>query len=99
MAEKLEVGEVITIPDEEGGEEAFEVIMTFEVDDGRKYLMAVSAEEEDVDEEEVFAFRYEENGEDLDLFLIEDDEEWEMVEEMFHTMLEQSGDAREAETD
>lgn len=95
MAEKLEVGEVITIPDEEGVEEAFEVIMTFEVDDGRKYLMAVPTEAEDAEEEEVYAFRYEEHGEDLDLFLIEDDEEWEMVEEMFHTMLEQPEDGTE----
>ena len=92
MTEKLEVGEVITIPDEEGGEEAFEVIMTFEVEDGRKYLMAVSAEEDSEEEEEVYAFRYEEQGDDLDLFLIEDDEEWEMVEEMFHTMLDRQNE-------
>lgn len=93
MSEKLEVGEVIMIPDEEGGEEAFEVIYTFELDDGRKYLMAVSAEDDgDGEEEEVYAFRYEENGDDLDLFLIEDDEEWEMVEEMFNTLMEQEGD-------
>lgn len=92
MADKLEVGELITIPDEEGGEETFEVIMTFEVEDGRKYLMAVSTEETDDEEEEVYAFRYEEHGDDLDLFLIEDDEEWDMVEEMFNTLMEQEDD-------
>lgn len=92
MADKLEVGELITIPDEEGGEETFEVIMTFEVEDGRKYLMAVSTEETDDEEEEVYAFRYEEHGDDLDLFLIEDDEEWDMVEEMFNTLIEQEDD-------
>ncbi len=95
MTDKLEVGEVITIPDEEGGEESFEVIMTFEVEDGRKYLMAVSAEDDgDGEEEEVYAFRYEEHGDDLDLYLIEDDEEWEMVEEMFNTLVEQDGDEK-----
>jgi len=98
MSDKLEAGEVIMIPDEEGGEEAFEVIMTFEVEDGRKYLLAVSAEgDSDEEEEEVYAFRYEENGDDLDLFLIEDDAEWEMVEEMFNTMMERESGAEDSQ--
>lgn len=44
------------------------------------------------DEEiEVFAFRFEEgdNEDDIRLFPIESDEEWKMVEEMFHTLVEE----------
>jgi len=83
--------EIIYIPDEEGNEEEFEVVMKFEVEDsGAKYLMVVPTESED-ETDEVYAFRYEEdeNGEELKLYTIEDEEEWNMVEETFNTLLEQ----------
>lgn len=87
-----EEAEIIYIPDDEGNEEAFEVIMRFELDDGtdRKYLMVVP--EEDTDEEqEVFAFRYEEENEEIQLFPIESEEEWEIVEETFNTLMGEFG--------
>ncbi|WP_276356371.1 DUF1292 domain-containing protein [Cohnella caldifontis] len=94
-----EEAEIIYIPDEDGNEEAFEVIMRFELDDdsGRKYLMVVPAEEnEDSDEEqEVFAFRYEEEGEEIKLYPIEAQEEWDMVEETFNTLMSEFGEAEE----
>ncbi len=82
-----EEAEIIYIPDEEGNDEAFEVIMRFEPDDGtdRKYIMLVPADDSD-EEQEVFAFRYEEEGDDIKLFPIEDQEEWDMVEETFNTL-------------
>jgi len=82
-----EEAEIIYIPDEEGNDEAFEVIMRFEPDDGtdRKYIMLVPADDTD-EEQEVFAFRYEEEGDDIKLFPIEDQEEWDMVEETFNTL-------------
>ncbi|MGN7453276.1 DUF1292 domain-containing protein [Paenibacillus pasadenensis] len=88
---QFEEPEIIYIPDEEGNEEEFEVIMKFEVDGSdQKYMMVVplSAEEgEDEEEDEVYAFRYEEDGDDLKLYTIEDEEEWSMVEETFNTLL------------
>ncbi|GIO13613.1 UPF0473 protein [Cohnella xylanilytica] len=82
-----EEAEIIYIPDDEGNDEAFEVIMRFEPDDGtdRKYVMLVPADDTD-EEQEVFAFRYEEEGDDIKLFPIEDQEEWDMVEETFNTL-------------
>lgn len=82
-----EEAEIIYIPDDEGNDEAFEVIMRFEPDDGtgRKYMMLVSAEDED-EMQEVFAFRYEEENDEIKLFPIEDQEEWDMVEETFNTL-------------
>ncbi|KIL37222.1 hypothetical protein SD71_00380 [Cohnella kolymensis] len=93
-----EDAEIIYIPDDEGNEEAFEVIMRFELDDGtdRKYLMVVPAEEDTEEEQEVFAFRYEEENEEIKLFPIEEQEEWDMVEETFNTLI---GEFDEAETD
>jgi uncharacterized protein YrzB (UPF0473 family) len=91
-----EEAELIYIPDDDGNDEAFEVIMRFELDDGsdRKYLMVVPADEDAEGEQEVFAFRYEEEDEEIKLFPIEDQEEWDMVEETFNTLL---GEFNEAE--
>ena len=86
--------EIIYIPDDEGNEEEFEVIMKFEVDDSdKKYMMLVPVvreNEENDDEEEVYAFRYEEQGDELTLYTIEDEAEWDMVEEMLNTFMEEN---------
>lgn len=80
--------EIIYIPDEEGNEEEFEVIMKFEVDDSdKKYMMVVPLISDNEEEDEVYAFRYEEDGDDLKLYRIEDDAEWDIVEETFNTLL------------
>lgn len=83
----MEEPEIIYIPDEDGNEEEFEVIMKFEVDGSdQKYMMVVPVES-DEESDEVYAFRYEEDGDDLKLYTIEDEEEWNMVEETFNTLL------------
>ncbi|WP_207952106.1 DUF1292 domain-containing protein [Paenibacillus turpanensis] len=83
--------EIIFIPDEEGNEEEFEVIMKFEVDGSEaKYMMVVPVDSDDEEADEVYAFRYEEEGDDLKLYTIEDEEEWNMVEETFNTLLAES---------
>ncbi|GAB6990827.1 DUF1292 domain-containing protein [Paenibacillus pini] len=80
--------EIIYIPDDEGKEEEFEVIMKFEVDGSdSKYMMVVPLDSEDEESEEVYAFRYEEDGDDLKLYMIENDEEWQIVEETFNTLV------------
>lgn len=72
-----EEAEIIYIADDEGNDEAFEVIARFELDDGtdRKYLMVVPADEDENEEQEVFAFRYDEENEEIKLYPIEDQEE------------------------
>ena len=96
---QFEEPEIIYIPDEEGNEEEFEVVMKFEVDGSdQKYMMVVplntdsSEEEDDEEADEVYAFRYEEDGDDLKLYTIEDEEEWNMVEETFNTLLAEIDD-------
>jgi uncharacterized protein YrzB (UPF0473 family) len=85
---QYEEPEIIYIPDEEGNEEEFEVIMKFEVDGSdQKYMMVVPLTSDNEEEDEVYAFRYEEDGDDLKLYTIEDEEEWSMVEETFNTLL------------
>lgn len=89
----LEEKERIIIPDENGEEHLFEVLFTFDVDQTEKSYIAVIPMEQKEDEEvEVFAFRYEEktnDEDDLSLFQIESDEEWEMIEEMLNTLVDE----------
>ncbi|GAA0457197.1 DUF1292 domain-containing protein [Alkalibacillus silvisoli] len=84
--------ERIIIPDESGEEHLFDVLFTFDVDHTEKsYLVAVPVEQAEEEEVEVFAFRFEEtegDPDDLTLYQIETDEEWEMVEEMLSTFTE-----------
>ena len=87
----VEEPDIIYIPDEDGNEEQFEVVMKFEVaGTDRRYMMLVPVDgAQDGEAEEVYAYRYEENGDDLQLYFIEDEEEWDMVEETFNTLLEE----------
>ncbi|MFU0792000.1 DUF1292 domain-containing protein [Virgibacillus proomii] len=91
----LEEKERIIIPDENGEEHLFEVLFTFDVDENHQSYIAVTPVEQSEEEEvEVYAFRYEEKDEDdLSLFPIESDEEWEMVEEMLSTLADQENDS------
>lgn len=92
--------ERIIIPDEHGTEHLFDELFRFTVDTtGNSYLLVVPVGEseddsEDLDEEEqeVFAFRYEDReGEenDIALFPVESDEEWAMIEEMLNTFADE----------
>jgi uncharacterized protein YrzB (UPF0473 family) len=88
----LEEKERIIIPDENGEEHLFEVLFTFDVDEtGHSYIAVVPVDQKDDEEVEVFAFRYEDqtNEDDLSLFQIESEEEWEMVEEMLNTLTDE----------
>lgn len=81
--------EYLFIPDEKGVEEKFEILYEFERHDtGQKYILVVPADQEaEGEEQEVFAFRYDDSEDQITLEMIEDDKEWEMVEEMFETWL------------
>ncbi|MET3210109.1 UNVERIFIED_CONTAM: uncharacterized protein YrzB (UPF0473 family) [Paenibacillus sp. PvR008] len=81
--------EIIYIADDEGNEEEFEVIMKFEVDGSEAKYMMVAPMDPEADESDVYAFRYEEEGDDIKLFVIQDDAEWEIVEETFNTFVEE----------
>ncbi|MGV3488372.1 MAG: DUF1292 domain-containing protein [Tuberibacillus sp.] len=83
----------IIIPDENGEEHLFDVLFTFDVEEtGKSYMVVkpVETSEDDEDDEydEVFGFRYEETDDEFNLYPIETDEEWDMVEEMINTFAE-----------
>ena len=84
----------ITVVDEQGNEQLFEVLFTFDSDEFNKsYVLyyPAGAENEDNEEIEIHASSYipNEDAEEGNLQPIETDEEWEMIEEMLNTFLDE----------
>lgn len=84
--------ELITIIDENGDEKLYEILFTFDAPDFNKsYIFLYPAGTFDEDEVEIEAFAYveDEDGESGTLQAIETDEEWELLEEVFHTFVDE----------
>ena len=84
--------EFITIYDEEGNEQLYEILFTFESQDyERNYVLLYPAGSVDEEDVELLAFSYEEaaDGSTGQLFPIESDEEWDMVEEVLATFIDE----------
>ncbi|GGE74947.1 DUF1292 domain-containing protein [Priestia taiwanensis] len=81
----------ITIIDEEGNEHLCQILFTFESDDtGKSYVIYSPIGEFDEDGDPIYhasSFEANEEGEDGDLFPVETEEEWEMIEEVLNTFL------------
>lgn len=90
----------ITLVDEAGAEQLFNVLFTFTADEddtdnkfaGKSYILLYpeGTQEDDEVDIQAFAFNPDEDGEatEGDLQPIEDDEEWAMVEEVLNTFLD-----------
>lgn len=83
----------ITVVDDEGNEQLCEVLFTFDSEEfGKSYVLYYPVgEEEDEEEIEIHAsaFMPNEDGNDGELVPIETDEEWDLVEEMLNTFLQE----------
>lgn len=75
------------VKDEEGNEVKMTILFTFDAPDGTQYVVFQRADDE---EGEVYASRYNDQGE---LLPIESDEEWDMVQEVINTFIEDEEDA------
>lgn len=87
----------ITVVDEQGNEQLCEVLFTFDSEEfGKSYVLyyPIGAEEDDEDDIEIHAsaFMPNDEGEDGELMPVETDEEWDMIEEMLSTFLEEQED-------
>lgn len=87
---------LITILDENGNEVLCEILFTFDSDEfNRSYILYVPVETKDDDDEvEVLCSAYipKEDGSVGQLLPVEDDKEWEMVEEVFNTYMDSNFD-------
>lgn len=91
--EQNDAENLITLVDDSGNEVQYEILFTFESDDyGKSYILLVPAESEPEEQVDVMAFSFDPKQEaaedgDLDLTEIDDDEEWQMVEDVLDTFL------------
>jgi len=84
--------EKLTIIDEDGKEIEFDILFTFEDESADKaYVLYYDSEAE---EPVVYASIYDEDG---NLFEIDDPKEWDMVNEMFETFMENDEDEDSAD--
>ena len=82
--EELDEPFIVTLTDSENGENKdFEVLADADVD-GKRYFALVPADE---DSDEYVILQVTEDGEDLILETIEDDDEFEKVEDYFNDLL------------
>lgn len=89
--------EVITLVDENGNESLFEILMTIDGREefGKNYvlLVPVGAEEDEEGQIEIQAYSYTENADgtegDLQPIPEDSDAEWDMIEEVFNSFMEE----------
>lgn len=82
--------EYITIIDEEGNEDLYEILFTFDSEDfDKSYVLVFPSGTSEGEEVELSAFSYKEADGGLEgtLSAIETDEEWEMIEEVLNTFI------------
>ena len=83
--------EFITLVDQEGNEELYQILLTFESDEFEKsYVLLYPATETDDEETELFAFSYQDPDAGLEGQLedVETEEEWNMIEEVLGAFME-----------
>ncbi|MFD2446160.1 DUF1292 domain-containing protein [Bacillus sp. CGMCC 1.16607] len=84
----------ITVVDEQGNEILCEVLFTFDSDEfGKSYVLyyPIGADNDDEEDIEIHASAFipSEDNQDGELMPIETDEEWDLIEEMLNTFLEE----------
>ena len=87
----------ITVVDENGNEQLCEVLFTFDSEQFKKsYVLyyPISAEEDEDEEIEIHASSFvpSEDDKDGELSPVETEEEWDVIEEMLSTFLDEEGD-------
>lgn len=81
----------VYIPDENGNDVKFEVIIYFEIEKLKgQYIVATPADEET---EDAYAFKIfkDEDGSEIFIALEDEDEEFEMVLETYETLMNEDG--------
>ncbi|MCH4056508.1 MULTISPECIES: DUF1292 domain-containing protein [Lapidilactobacillus] len=82
----------VTLVDDQGNEELYEVLFTFDSEDfNRSYVLLIPADAAEDEETDIYPFAYtpNENGDatDGELQPIEDDAEWDMVQGVLDVFL------------
>jgi uncharacterized protein YrzB (UPF0473 family) len=93
-----EEAERLFIEDDDGVEHEYEVIMYLEPDGmEHKYVILMPVDDDQAEEAEVIPFRYTEEGDELKLFPLESEEEWQMVGETFYAIYNEEDGQEQSE--
>ena len=88
-------GEVFTLVDEKGNEELYKEALRFQADNSDKWYICLYPVDQENDEEvNVQAFEMlpgESEDDDVQLMPIESDEEWDMVQQVINTFIDDEG--------
>jgi uncharacterized protein YrzB (UPF0473 family) len=77
----------VYITDEKGNEEKFEILYEFDVEEtGYHYLLLIPTDQEEEEEIDVYPIKYKFMDENPHFEMIEDEEEWEMIEEVLDAL-------------
>ncbi|KRM06465.1 MAG: DUF1292 domain-containing protein [Liquorilactobacillus ghanensis] len=86
-----ETDDLITLVDDQGNETLYQILFTFESDDyGKSYILLIPADSQPEEQVDVLAFSYdpdEGSANEAQLHDIENDDEWDMVEGVLDTFL------------
>lgn len=84
----LETSNFLEVEDENGQVIKMEILFTFDSDEyNKKYVVYFDAENDEA--EDIFVSEYDEEG---NLFPIENEKEWDMIEEVINTFMEDEED-------
>ncbi|HEX9025622.1 MAG TPA: DUF1292 domain-containing protein [Clostridium sp.] len=81
----------VYIPDQEGNDVKFEVIIYFEIEKLKGQYIIASPALEESDEAYAFKIFKDEDGSELFIALEDEDEEFEMVLETYDTLMDEDG--------
>lgn len=85
-----EANEIIRIPDGEGNEIVYEILFWIDhPETGKRYIFLLPEDESDSEEGEVHVYRMKEEEDEVLFEEVETEEEWDMLEEVFNTFLEE----------
>ncbi len=80
--------DTIFIPNDEGGEDEYAILDEFEFE-GKKYMVLSEIEADDTLGEDEYLYEYTENGDDIELSEIEDDEEFDKVTAYYDSLMQE----------
>lgn len=91
----LDEEQIIALPGENGEDVEYDVVLTFDCEEtGKHYIVFTDNTYDSAGNTKVFVNTYEDNDEDVELFNVETEEEWDMVSEAMR-LFREAQDAEE----
>jgi len=81
----------VYIPDENGNDVKFEVIIYFEIEKLKGQYIVATPADEDIEDAYAFKIFKDEDGSEIFIALEDEDEEFEMVLETYETLMNEDG--------